>query len=53
MIRRDLQAALDKAFKEDTGVLVEEFITGREFTVGVFKECRWDYRITDHRGAEA
>lgn len=33
----DLQAALDKAFKEDSQVLVEEFISGREFTIGVFK----------------
>ncbi|WP_430899715.1 MULTISPECIES: D-alanine--D-alanine ligase [unclassified Paraflavitalea] len=33
----ELPAALDKAFKEDTQVLVEEFISGREFTVGVFK----------------
>jgi len=33
----DLPAALEKAFKEDTQVLVEEFISGREFTVGVFK----------------
>jgi D-alanine-D-alanine ligase len=33
----DLQAALDKAFNEDTQVLVEEFISGREFTIGVFK----------------
>jgi D-alanine-D-alanine ligase len=33
----DLQAALYKAFKEDTQVLVEEFISGREFTIGVFK----------------
>jgi D-alanine-D-alanine ligase len=33
----DLQAALDKAFKEDDQVLVEEFIKGREFTIGVFK----------------
>jgi len=32
-----LQAALDKAFKEDTQVLAEEFISGREFTIGVFK----------------
>jgi D-alanine-D-alanine ligase len=32
-----LPEALDKAFKEDTQVLVEEFISGREFTVGVFK----------------
>ncbi|MBO9570916.1 MAG: D-alanine--D-alanine ligase [Chitinophagaceae bacterium] len=34
---KDLQAAIDKAFKEDTQVLIEEFISGREFTVGVFK----------------
>lgn len=33
----DLQSALDKAFKEDTQILVEEFIAGREFTVGVVK----------------
>jgi D-alanine-D-alanine ligase len=32
-----LQDALDKAFKEDDQVLVEEFIAGREFTIGVFK----------------
>ena len=33
----DMPAALDKAFKEDDQVLVEEFIAGREFTVGVFR----------------
>jgi D-alanine-D-alanine ligase len=33
----DLPAALEKAFKEDDQVLVEEFIKGREFTIGVFK----------------
>jgi D-alanine-D-alanine ligase len=33
----DLQAAIDKAFKEDTQILIEEFIEGREFTVGVVK----------------
>jgi D-alanine-D-alanine ligase len=33
----ELPAALDKAFKEDTQVLVEEFISGREFTVGVYR----------------
>ena len=32
-----LDAALLKAFKEDDQVLVEEFISGREFTIGVFK----------------
>ena len=33
----DLKEALDKAFKEDNQVLVEEFVEGREFSVGVFK----------------
>lgn len=33
----ELEAALDKAFKEDNQILVEEFIKGREFTIGVFK----------------
>lgn len=33
----DLQGGIDKAFKEDTQILVEEFIEGREFTVGVVK----------------
>lgn len=32
----ELPQALDKAFKEDTQVLVEEFIQGREFSVGVY-----------------
>lgn len=32
-----LQEALDKAFKEDEQVLVEEAIAGREFTIGVFR----------------
>lgn len=32
----ELPAALDKAFREDTQVLVEEFIQGREFSVGVY-----------------
>jgi D-alanine-D-alanine ligase len=32
-----LQAAIDKAFKEDDQVLIEEFIEGREFTIGVYK----------------
>jgi D-alanine-D-alanine ligase len=35
--KEDLDAALKKAFKEDNEVLVEEFISGREFTVGVFR----------------
>ena len=33
----DLQLAIDKAFKEDRQVLVEEMIAGREFTIGVYK----------------
>jgi D-alanine-D-alanine ligase len=32
-----LGAAIEKAFKEDDQVLVEEMIQGREFTVGVFR----------------
>lgn len=33
----ELQEALIKAFKEDKQVLVEEFIEGREFTIGIVK----------------
>jgi D-alanine-D-alanine ligase len=33
----ELGAAIEKAFKEDDQVLVEEMIEGREFTIGVFK----------------
>ena len=36
MQAEDLEAALEKAFKEDDQVLVEEFIEGREVTIGVF-----------------
>lgn len=32
-----LVKAIEKAFKEDDQVLVEEYIKGREFTIGVFK----------------
>jgi D-alanine-D-alanine ligase len=32
-----LDASLEKAFNEDDQVLIEEFISGREFTIGVFK----------------
>jgi D-alanine-D-alanine ligase len=35
----ELPAALDKAFREDDQVLVEEFISGREFTIGVFESA--------------
>lgn len=33
----ELPAALKKAFDEDTQVLVEEFVQGREFSIGVYK----------------
>ncbi len=35
----ELEGALIKAFKEDDQVLVEEFISGREFTIGVYKKA--------------
>lgn len=35
--RSEIEEALRKAFREDDQVLIEEFIAGREFTVGVFK----------------
>lgn len=35
--KEDIAIALEKAFKEDDQVLVEEFISGREFTIGVYK----------------
>jgi D-alanine-D-alanine ligase len=33
----ELGKAIEKAFKEDDQVLVEEFIPGKEFTIGVFQ----------------
>lgn len=33
----ELGAAIEKAFREDNEVLVEEMISGREFTIGVFR----------------
>lgn len=33
----ELGAAIEKAFREDNEVLIEEFIPGREFTIGVFR----------------
>lgn len=36
-LSEELEAAIEKAFKEDEQVLVEEFIKGREFTIGVFR----------------
>jgi D-alanine-D-alanine ligase len=39
-----LGVAIEKAFKEDDQVLVEEMISGREFTVGVFRSrCRFGH----------
>lgn len=35
-----LSNAIQKAFKEDNQILIEEFIEGREFTIGVFKTKR-------------
>ncbi|MCX6241822.1 MAG: D-alanine--D-alanine ligase [Bacteroidetes bacterium] len=35
--KKDLKAALDKAFHEDDEILVEEFIKGRELTCGVIR----------------
>jgi len=32
----DLEMALEKAFAEDTQVLIEEFVSGREFSIGVY-----------------
>lgn len=33
----DLKDALERAFAEDKQVLVEEFVSGREFSIGVYK----------------
>jgi len=33
----EIGGAVQKAFREDDQVLVEEFVEGREFTIGVFK----------------
>lgn len=33
----ELPEALEKAFTEDSQVLVEEFVSGREFSIGIFK----------------
>lgn len=35
----ELEDALEKAFKEDDQILVEEFVEGREFSVGVFRSA--------------
>lgn len=36
-VTAELAEALSKAFNEDSQVLVEEFINGREFSVGIYK----------------
>ncbi|QDH78078.1 D-alanine--D-alanine ligase [Echinicola soli] len=33
----EVQEALDKAFAEDNQVLIEEFVSGREFSIGMYK----------------
>lgn len=33
----EVEEALNKAFNEDSQVLVEEFVTGREFSIGIYK----------------
>lgn len=33
----EIEPAIVKAFKEDSQILIEEFIKGREFTIGVYK----------------
>ena len=35
---RRISTRFNKSFKEDHQILVEEFISGREFTIGVFKQ---------------
>jgi D-alanine-D-alanine ligase len=35
----ELQAAMDKAFAEDTQVMIEEMISGSEFTTGVYRNA--------------
>jgi D-alanine-D-alanine ligase len=35
----DVEEALKKAFEEDSQVLVEEFIAGREFSIGMYKRA--------------
>ena len=36
-LQQELEPAIEKAFREDNQVLIEEMVNGREFTVGVFK----------------
>ncbi len=41
----DLFPAIEKAFKEDDQVLIEEFIEGRELTIGVYKVGGYLYTL--------
>jgi D-alanine-D-alanine ligase len=34
----ELDLAISKAFKEDNQILLEEFISGREFTIGIYRK---------------
>jgi D-alanine-D-alanine ligase len=34
----DLAPAIERAFKEDNQILLEEFISGREFTIGIYRK---------------
>jgi len=34
----ELEFAIEKAFKEDDQILLEEFISGREFTIGIYRK---------------
>jgi D-alanine-D-alanine ligase len=35
--REELSEALERAFNEDTEIIIEEFIDGREFSIGVYR----------------
>ena len=41
----ELLPAIEKAFKEDNQVLIEEFIEGRELTIGVYKANGYLYAL--------
>ncbi len=36
-LAEEMDAALEKAFREDSQVLVEEFVEGREFSIGIYR----------------
>ena len=41
--KEDIPAAIEKAFEEDSQILIESFLKGREVSVGVF---RWKGKVT-------